>query len=57
MHAVTRISGSAPRGPAAQTSTGAALKLPYSPGWSPSRTLTSGPSSAARGTSTTSCPN
>ena len=33
MHAVTRISGSAPRGPAAQTSTGAALKLPYSPGW------------------------
>lgn len=33
MQIATRISGSAPRGPAAQTSTGATLKLPYSPGW------------------------
>ena len=33
MQPVTRISGSAPRSPAAQTSTGGKLKLPYSPAW------------------------
>lgn len=33
MQPAIRITGSAPRGPAAQTSSGGKLKLPYSPAW------------------------